>query len=73
MEIDLIRCFLPEELLNYFDIIKVEKAKDETLNRDVLHIYLDEKNEIRSVLNLKGFYPSNKSMFELHVLNLTLH
>ena len=62
MEIDLIRCFLPEELLNYFDIIKVEKAKDETLNRDVLHIYLDEKNEIRSVedtfsFESKGFLP----------------
>ena len=46
MEIDLIRYFLPDELLNYFDVIKVEKAKDETLNRDVLHIYLDEKNEL---------------------------
>ena len=62
MEIDLIRYFLPDELLNYFDVIKVEKAKDETLNRDVLHIYLDEKNEIRSVedtfsFESKGFLP----------------
>lgn len=62
MEIDLIRYFLPDELLNYFDVIKVEKAKDETLNRDFLHIYLDEKNELRSVedtlsFESKGFLP----------------
>jgi hypothetical protein len=62
MELDLLRYFLPEELLNYFDITKVEKAIDETLNRDVLRIYLDEKNELRSVedtlrFESKGFLP----------------
>lgn len=45
--------FLPEGLLNYFDILKVEDSKTQ------ITIYLEEKNNLNdSSYESKGFYPN---------------
>lgn len=47
------RYFLPEGLLDYFDILKVEDSKTQ------ITIYLEEKNNLNdSSYESKGFYPN---------------
>ena len=48
MEKELLEYFLPEKILNYFQLIKVKEVEDKnTLTGKSLHIYLEEKNELR--------------------------
>jgi len=62
METELIRLILPEEVLEYFEITNVERLVEETLNRTVIQISLEEKNRIpagydSTQYESKGFYP----------------
>ena len=48
MEKELLEYILPERILNYFQLTKVEEVDDKhTLTGKSLHIYLEEKNELR--------------------------
>lgn len=49
MDKELLEYILPEGILNYFQLRKVEEVEDKnTLTRKSLHIYLEEKNELRA-------------------------
>lgn len=60
----IIELFLPEGLLDNFELVKIETVKSETLTGKTFHIYLDEKNNIGEHLRLlyesKGFMSSKK-------------
>lgn len=42
----LLSLILPEDLLNYFDIVNFEELGDLSVKKDCLHIYLEEKNQL---------------------------
>lgn len=42
----LLSLILPDELLNYFDIVNFEELGDISVKKDCLHIYLEEKNQL---------------------------
>ena len=47
------RLLLPDKLLDYFDILKIEEGKAQ------IKIYLEEKNNLHNpVYESKGFYPN---------------
>lgn len=60
----IIELFLPEGLLDNFELVKVETVKSETLTGKTFHIYLDEKNNLGEQSRLhyesKGFMSSKK-------------
>ena len=62
MEKEIVRFILPEDILKYFDIIKVEELGEVSTKRMVLQIELEEKNRIpegydSEQYESKGFYP----------------
>lgn len=62
---ELISRFLPENFLEYFDMINVTDFKEEGAKRGILTIELDEKNILPSGFSSedyesKGFYPGVK-------------
>ena len=62
MEEEIVRFILPEDILKYFDIIKVEELGEVSTKRMVLQIELEEKNRIpegydSEQYESKGFYP----------------
>ena len=62
MDKDLLGYFLLAELLEHFTIIKVEELEEVSMQRNVLHIELEEKNQLpqgydSSQYESKGFYP----------------
>lgn len=46
MNRSLLSLILPDELLNYFDIVNFEELGDLSVKKDCLHIYLEEKNQL---------------------------
>ena len=50
MEIGIVRYFLPEELLENFDVVLVQELGDLTTKKVILEIHMEEKN------NLPGGY-----------------
>lgn len=63
MEKELISFFLPERILEYFTITKVEELGEVSTKRMVLQIELEEKNLIpegydSNQYESKGFYPT---------------
>lgn len=65
MEDDLLAEFLPDFILDYFDLIALKKLGDINLKEMIIEIHLDEKNIIRdssvvsSDYESKGFLPSS--------------
>ena len=62
MEKEIVRLFLPEDILKYFNITKVEELGEVSTRRMVLQIELEEKNQIpegydSEQYESKGFYP----------------
>ena len=62
MEKEILRYFLPDELLEYFIISKVEELGEVSTKRMILQIELEEKNVIpegydSKEYESKGFYP----------------
>jgi len=62
MDLELLKYFLPEGLMDYFIITKVYEVEDPTLKTKVLQLDLEEINKIPSGYNIdqyesKGFYP----------------
>lgn len=65
MKEDMLRYFLPEDLLTYFEILEIHEEKIEGKKKGIITISLDEKNilpENYSEENYesKGFYPGVK-------------
>lgn len=65
MELTLIESFLPEFILDYFDIVNLKKLGDLTNKQMLFEIYLDEKNNIHKEVNSneyesKGFLPASR-------------
>ncbi len=61
MDKDVLRLFLPEGILDYFTITKVQELPNKKDKSKDIHIYLEERNELRSVSNAqdyesKGYY-----------------
>lgn len=62
MEKEILNYFLPDELLEYFIISKVEELEEAKTKRKILQIELEEKNQIPAGYDSdqyesKGFYP----------------
>lgn len=62
MDLELLKYFLPEGLMDYFIITKVYEVEDLTLKTKVLQLDLEELNKIPSGYDInqyesKGFYP----------------
>jgi hypothetical protein len=62
MEQYLLSCFLPEEILKYFDITEVKELGELSSKSMVFHIYMEEKNVLPEECSpieyeSKGFYP----------------
>lgn len=62
MEKSLLSYFLPEQLLQHFEILKIEELGDITTKKDIIQITLEEINTIPNGYNpaeyeSKGFYP----------------
>jgi len=60
MELTFIESFLPQDLLNYFEIIDFKILGDMSTKKDCIYLYLDEKNtppKEKSEYESKGFYP----------------
>lgn len=62
MEKEIIKYFLPEDLLEYFTITKVEELLGDSTKSKALKIELEEKNKIptgydSNQYESKGFYP----------------
>lgn len=65
MEQELLEEFLPDFLLNYFEIVALKKTGNISSKRMEFEIHLDEKNVLRKVDNQsdyesKGFLPSSR-------------
>ena len=65
METELLAQFLPDTLLDHFDIIELKKLGDLSTKQMVFEIHLDEKNIIHkaidsSLYESKGFLPSSR-------------
>ena len=65
MEQELLEEFLPDFILDYFDITDFKKLIDIKTKKIFFEIYLDEKNEIHSTVSSKayeskGFLPSSR-------------
>ena len=64
LESTLIALFLPEGLLDNFDLIKIETVTSNTITGKTLHIYLDERNNLEQSTRMryesKGFMSSKK-------------
>ena len=62
MDPQLLRHFLPVELLEHFTILNIKQLHDESKNREIIQIDLEENNNIPVGHNeldfeSKGFYP----------------
>ena len=62
MNTELLEHFLPEKLLDHFDITGVHQLGDISKKRVVFNIYLEEKNHLpqgfdNNNFESKGFYP----------------
>jgi hypothetical protein len=55
MNLDILRAFLPQGLLENFEIIEFKELGDRTTKKDCYFIYLDEKNIIPLGLNESEF------------------
>ncbi|MFK7050967.1 hypothetical protein [Flavobacterium davisii] len=51
MDLEFIKHFLPEGLLDYFDIVDFKELGDLSTQKECFFIYLDEKNTLHSVDN----------------------
>ncbi|QYS89485.1 ISAon1 family transposase N-terminal region protein [Flavobacterium davisii] len=51
MDLEFIKHFSPEGLLDYFDIVDFKELGDLSTQKDCFFIYLDEKNVLHSVDN----------------------
>ena len=65
MELTLIESFLPEFILDYFDIVDLKKLGDLSNSQMIFEIHLDEKNSINKEVNSneyesKGFLPASR-------------
>jgi len=65
LEQELLEEFLPDFLLNYFEIVALKKTGNISSKRMEFEIHLDEKNVLRKVDNQsdyesKGFLPSSR-------------
>jgi|TARA_B110000211_G_scaffold162996_1_gene184159 hypothetical protein len=65
LELTLIESFLPEFILDYFDIVNLKKLGDLSTKQMIFEIHLDEKNYIHKEVNSneyesKGFLPRSK-------------
>ena len=65
MESTLIESFLPEFILDYFDVVDLKKLGDLSTNQMIFEIHLDEKNCIHKEVNSdeyesKGFLPPSR-------------
>lgn len=61
MDISILYSFLPEGLLNHFDIVNFKELGDLQTKKDCFYIYLDEKNILpkdfkNTEFESKGFY-----------------
>lgn len=54
MDYSILTSFLPDRLLNYFDVVDFKELGDLNTKKDCFHIYLDEKNILP-----KGYNPSD--------------
>jgi len=55
MNIELLKSFLPDGLLDYFDIVDFKELGDLSTCKDCFYIYLDEKNVLHSLENPSDF------------------
>jgi transposase len=55
MHLDLFSAILPEDLLEYFDIITFEELGDVSVKKDTFHIYLEEKNRLPQGYSKKDY------------------
>ncbi len=66
MEDDLLAEFLPDFILDYFEMVDLKKIGDISMKQMIFEIHLDEKNVIRDPLitsgdyESKGFLPSSR-------------
>ncbi len=65
MELELLAEFLPDFILDYFDIIDYKKLGDIETKKMFFEIHLDEKNKIQNTASpedfeSKGFLPSSR-------------
>ena len=61
MNVSILHSFLPEGLLNHFDIVNFKELGDLQTKKDCFYIYLDEKNILpkdfkNTEFESKGFY-----------------
>lgn len=65
METELLKEFLPEFILEHFDILNLKKLGDISTKQMIFELHLDEKNSIQQEVNSddyesKGFLPSSR-------------